>query len=253
MLLASLQDLELEGLPAAATASVAASRLRALQAASDEAAGYLRGRYTFPLIASVETVEKLPVTASTGTGTISAATTSSIGQAYGVRLEVLSTGGSGVATARVSIDSGQTWQATFTISSGTRTITLSSTESLVLTFDSGTWYDGDFYYTPVRYPALTSHVVAIASWKLLMRRGFDPDSAAYDGIKTAYKDALQWLKDVRDNRTDPGLTDSTGSTDEGGFVFEPSMAGDGDRGWEAAMGRSARTASSSTTSTGDSW
>ena len=146
----------------------------------------------------------------------------------------------------MSIDSGVTWQATFTIATGNRTVTLSSTESLTLTFDSGTWFDGDILYIPVGYKALTSHCVAIASWRLLTRRGVDPDSAAYDAIRTAYKDAIKWLEGVRDNKNDPGLTDSTTSTVEGSFLFEPEDfdTGGGRRNWESVMGRQARSSAS---------
>lgn len=244
-LYASTQDLELLGLPTASTASVASTRVPMLQVASLEADSYLRARYSLPLIASLEDVESYPATSSTGTGQISASIPSgvSLTKAWGVRLEILTTGASGVATARVSIDGGVTWQQSFVVSNGDRTITLSSTESLKLTFSdpgSGGWYDGDLFYVPVRFGALTHHVVSMASWKILGRRGVDPDSAGYDYIRTAYKDAIEWLKGVRDNKHDPGLSDSSVAVNEGGFIYEPSVAGTGDRRWDSIMGRSVR-------------
>lgn len=244
-LYASTQDLDLLGLPAVSTATVAASRNPMLQAASLEADTYLRARYSLPLIATVEGVEVAPATNSTGTGQVAVTVPSgvSLTRAWGVRLEVLTTGASGTATGRVSIDGGVTWQPTFTISNGNRTITLSSTESLTLTFSDyggGGWFDGDMFYIPVRFGALTHHVVAIASWKLLGRRGVDPDSAGYDYIRTAYKDAVKWLEGVRDNKHDPGLTDSSTSVNEGGFLYYPETESQGDRKWDSVMGRVVR-------------
>lgn len=241
------QDLELEGLPAAATASVAASRMRMCQAASHEADSYISpARYTLPIAAVVGMVEHYAATGSTGTGTLSVAIPSgvTITRAYGVRLEVLTTGGSGVATARVSTNSGTTWLASFTIVAGDRTILLSATESLTLTFDSGTWYDGDLFYIPVGYKALTSQCVALAVRKLLRKRGFDPDGA-YDEVITAAKEAIKWLEGVRDNKIDPGLTDASSDV-EGTFLFEPEdfETGGGLRNWESVMGRAARSSAS---------
>jgi phage gp36-like protein len=230
----------------------------ALQAASLEADTYLRARYTLPLYATVEGVEPVPATGSTGTGQIVASipTGVSLTKAWGVRLEVLATGASGVATARVSIDGGVSWQPTFTISTGSRTITLSGTESLTLTFSdpgAGGWYDGDLFYIPVRFGALTHHVVALAVWKLLNTRGTDPDSAAYDYIKTAYKDTVRWLEGVRDNKHDPGLTDSSPSVNEGGFFYSPETESSGDRRWDSVMGRQARTQPSTASGEEDIW
>ena len=257
-LYASTQDLDLLGLPAASTATVAASRNGMLQAASLEADSYLRARYSLPLIASPEAVEVYAANGSTGTGQIVAATPSGVTltRAWGIRLEVLTTGVSGVATARISIDGGVTWQPTFTIPSGSRTITFSSTESLALTFSDsggGGWYDGDLFYIPVRFGALTHHVVAIASWKLLGKRGLNPDSDGYDYIRTAYKDAIKWLEGVRDNKHDPGLTDSSPGSNEGGFLYAPETESQGDRKWDSVMGRLARSQPYSSNTDSDMW
>lgn len=257
-LYASTQDLDLLGLPAASTATVAASRNGMLQAASLEADSYLRARYSLPLIASPEAVEVYAASGSTGTGQIVATTPAGVTltRAWGVRLEVLTTGASGVATARISIDGGVTWQPTITIQNGDRTVTLNSSESIKLTFsDPGAagWYDGDLFYIPVRFGALTHHVVAIASWKLLGKRGLNPDSDGYDYIRTAYKDAIKWLEGVRDNKHDPGLIDSSPSTNEGGFLYAPETESQGDRKWDSVMGRLARSQPYSINSDSDMW
>lgn len=248
-LYASTQDLSLLGLPAAATAGVAASRVSMLQMASLEADSYLRARYTLPLVAQLGVVEHYPAPGSTGTGQVEAV--AGVGvvltRAWGVQLEVLSTGALGVATARVSADGGMTWQAPFTITGETREVVLSATEALALSFSDpggGGWFDGDVYYIPVRFGALTTHVVAIASWRLLTRRGVDPDGAGYDAVRTAYRDALAWLRDVRDNRIDPGIVDTTPGVSEGSFLFTPddlTTTQEVDRRWMSVLGRQGRT------------
>jgi phage gp36-like protein len=256
-LYASTQDLDLLGLPAAATATVAASRMPMLQAASLEADSYLRARYSLPLIPTVETVEPSPASGSTGTGQIVASVPSGVTltRAWGVRLEVLTTGVSGVATGRVSIDGGVTWQPTVTLSNGALTVTLSGSESLTLTLsDPGGagWFDGDLFYIPVRFGALTHNVVAVAVWKLLGRRGADPDSVAYDRTKTEFKEAIKWLEGVRDNKYDPGLTDSS-SANEGGFLYYPETEFEGDRRWDGTLGRVARSQPTARTAYDDGW
>ena len=257
-LYASTQDLDLLGLPAAATATVAASRIPMLQAASLEADSYLRARYSLPLLPTVEAVEPYPASGSTGTGQIVVSVPSGVTltRAWGVRLEVLTTGVSGVATGRVSIDGGVTWQPTIALSNGALTVTLSGSESLTLTLsDPGGagWFDGDLFYVPVRFGALTQNVVALASWKLLGRRGGDPDSAAYDFIKTAWKEAVRWLEGVRDNKHDPGLTDSSAGTNEGGFLYYPETEFEGDRRWDGTLGRTARSQPTARTAYEDGW
>lgn len=240
-LFASLMDLDSEagGIPTAALSSIAnATKLRALSRCSDEALSYVRARYSEPVQAVVETPEFVPATGSTGTGEVTAARTAgaSITQAYGVMMEVLTTGAIGVATARVSTDSGIRWGASFTIPDGDVALSIGVT----LTFsddDGGGFFDGDIYRIPVAFGALTAKVLALATYTLLVGRGYDPDGAGGDMIGRQYKRAYEWLKGVRDNQIDPGLTDGTAGVEEGGFVFFPTTVGQGDRGWSKVLGR----------------
>lgn len=241
-LYASILDFTQEGLPSAATASVSNQRLRALRAASTLADDYLRARYTLPIQAVVGEVEYIPASGSTGSGLITAALTSgaTITQAYGVRVEILTTGASGVATARISITSGQTWLTTFTVVNGT--VDLSIGVTLTFSDPNGLgWFDGDLYDVPVNFGSLTTHVVWLATWGLLMRRGFNPDMdpGSYDALKTQYKAAMAWLEGIRDNKIRADLTDSTGSAEEGLFLFEPEISEyeDADRDWTQVLGR----------------
>lgn len=245
-LYASIQDLELLGLPPAALATVAASRMPVLANESSKADSKLRAKYTLPVLASVGEISWNRATGSTGTGQVAAAITSgsSVTRALGIRLEVLTTGASGVATGRLSVDSGITWGASFLIVNGNRVLSCGVT----LTFsdpDGLGWFDGDLCYVCVNFGALTGAVVSLAAWRLLGRRGVDPDSAGYDWVKTDAKAAEAWLEGIPKNVTDPGLTDSTPSVDEGGFFFDPAEGEEGDRVWTQAMGRSARTTASS--------
>lgn len=239
-LYASIQDFELSGLPPAATATVAAQRQRHLQAASNIADSCgLRARYTLPLQALVGEVEHVLASGSTGTGVITAVVTpgSTITVAHGVQVEILTTGASGVATARVSVTSGQTWLSTITVTNGDAALGIGVT----LTFSGGTWFDGDIYYVPVNYADLTEHIVAYATYTLLRRRGFNPemDPGAYDALKTGYKDALKFWEDIKNNQVQLGLTDSTSGTEEGLFMFEPDLDAyeDADRDWTEVAGR----------------
>lgn len=240
MLLASLMDLASEagGLPSAALAGVAnATKIRALSRASDEAMSYLRARYTSPIRATVESVEYVPVTGSTGTGVIEAALTSgaSITQALGIIVEVLTTGALGVATARVSVDSGIRWSASFTLASGDLALAVGVTLT-ISDPDGGGFVDGDLYRIPVAFGVLTGKVLALAVYDLMAGRGWDPDGQGGEALRLRHKAATTWLMGVRDNEIDPGLTDGN-AEEEGGFFFYPSDPGEGDRGWTAVIGR----------------
>lgn len=234
-------DLLLEGAPAAALVRVASSRVRNLAASSGVADDSLRGRYTLPLqVTTIGETDYAPVTGSTATGTVSAAQTVGVDlpfQAYGIVIEVLSSGALGVATARMSTDGGVQFGNSFTVSSTPIVLSFGVT----VTFSSGTYYIGDAYRITVSYGSLTSHVVSHAVYKLLRVRGVAPDGNAYDPIRDAYKEALKWFQDVRDLRVDPGLTDS--STNNGSDVFiEVPVDGDGtglelDRRFQSTMGR----------------
>lgn len=62
---------------------------------------------------------------------------------------------------------------------------------------------------------LRQHVVAIAIWNLVNRKGFNPDGV--DALfRMRYEDAIDWLRRVADGRLTPdGLVDSTPETFEG--------------------------------------
>lgn len=57
---------------------------------------------------------------------------------------------------------------------------------------------------------LTRVVCHIASWDLMCRQGYDPDTASNKLIRQRYEDALQWLRDVAAGRlSPPEIVDST--------------------------------------------
>lgn len=237
-------DLELQGAPSPSLVRVRNARVYQLQVASTKADDYLRGRYTPPYVAQVGTVQPVLVDASTATGTMSVALTTGATvfplQAYGIIAQVLTTGALGVATGRMSQDGGITYGSSFVISS--TPIVLSW--GVTVTFSDpgvGGFYVGDQYQCSVSYGSLTSHVVAIATYGLLRTRGVAPDGNAYDPIRDAYKEAIRWFESVRDLKTDPGLTDSSGGTGQDVFIEVP-VDGDQsglepDRGWQSVLGR----------------
>lgn len=75
---------------------------------------------------------------------------------------------------------------------------------------------------------LRQHVVNIAAYRLLVRRGWSPVSPEDETIRTGYTDAIAWLSKVKDERiSPPGIVDSTPDTyDAGGFVVSKPK-----RGW----------------------
>ena len=75
---------------------------------------------------------------------------------------------------------------------------------------------------------LRQHVVNIAAYRLLVRRGFSPVAAEDDTARNGLTDALAWLKAVKDERiSPPDLVDSTPDVyDAGGFVVSRPK-----RGW----------------------
>lgn len=243
-------DFETLGLPPAATATVAAQRLPILDSVSDDADMYLPSRYTLPVFASVRAVTPYRITGSTGTGTIAAAATTgyTFTEALGIKVEVLSNGAAGVATARISIDSGVTWGSTFTITTGA----LAHSVGVTLTFSSGTWVDGDIFQIPVNFGALTKHVVKMGVFQVLERRGFDSD-ASYESSKAAHDRAWKIIEGLSSNKVDLKLTDSSPGTVENSFLFEPEdfATGGGLRNWESVMGRRGR--STAATLGSDDW
>lgn len=240
-LYATKLDLDREGAPSAALARVSSSELAQLRAASNKADDKLRGRYTLPVyaVSSLE-CDVVQVSGSTGTGEMTASWTGTARptQAYGLMVEVLTTGALNAATARLSTNGGVSWGASFTLTS---TLVVSAA-GVTLAFSSGTYYDGDVYRVTVSFGSLTTHVVALAVYAILKLRGWAPEGNGAEPIRDAYKEALKWLDDVRDLRADPGLSDSVGSDGSDMIQREPSDVGDEalevDRRWQSVMGRS---------------
>jgi phage gp36-like protein len=228
-------DLSLEGVPSAALSRVTSFEGRACIAASNKAADYLRGRYSLPLIATVGGVEWVPVAGSTATGIVSVELTDPtepVLQAYGVVLSILSS-----TTGRISTDGGLLWGNTFVIPAGG---SVDLQNGLTVTFSSGTWYVGDVYRCSVSYGSLTSYCAQIAAQNLLRVRGYSIDGTAYKAIDRAAEEALKWLMDVRDLRTDPGLTDTQSGDGSEMFLMDPEIQptpNEVDRRWNSYMGR----------------
>jgi phage gp36-like protein len=235
-LYASVLDLELQGAPPSALARVRTSETYQLTTASALADDYLRGRYTLPLVSAPSATYLFPATGSTATGTLSVAYT--VGappplQAYGIVVVILSP-----TTYKLSIDGGVSYGATTAIS--TTPIDLSF--GVTLTFSSGSFYTGDQYKVSVSYGSLTAHTVAITTYRLLTTRGVAPDGNAYDVQRDQYRQALAWLKDVRDLRTDPGLFGAdAGNNGSDVFIqdpeFDTSVPLEQDRRWQSVVGR----------------
>lgn len=75
---------------------------------------------------------------------------------------------------------------------------------------------------------LTRHVVAIAVYDLLTRRGFDVDAGTDEHVRLRYQDAIRWLEQIAGGRIKPfSIVDSTPATREGRARVS---SGEG-RGW----------------------
>lgn len=59
---------------------------------------------------------------------------------------------------------------------------------------------------------LTRAVCAIAVFDLLTTGGFNPEVGSDDVLRTRYKDAISWLRDIADGRVTPLLSDSSASS-----------------------------------------
>jgi phage gp36-like protein len=75
---------------------------------------------------------------------------------------------------------------------------------------------------------LRQHVVNIAAYRLLVRRGWSPVAPEDQTLRTGHADAMAWLQKVKDERiSPPGIVDSTPDVyDAGGFVVSKAK-----RGW----------------------
>ncbi len=75
-------------------------------------------------------------------------------------------------------------------------------------------YVGDKYtmqITPPYDPALTDAVCQIAAWRLLVRRGFNPESGADGVIRQGYLDAIKWLERVANGQARLSVQEPTAS------------------------------------------
>ncbi len=61
-----------------------------------------------------------------------------------------------------------------------------------------------------------SAIVSMAIWRLLTRKGFNPQVPGHAAIAQNYSDAIKWLKEVASGDVEPDVTDSTEPLDEAG-------------------------------------
>lgn len=240
-LYATVLDLELQGCPPSALSRVRTAETYHLAMGSALADDYLRGRYQLPIpvqSSSTWNTFPFPATGSTGTGMVTASLTTGAQlpqQAYGLVVTILS-----ATTYKLSLDGGVTYYTlSATIPNGS-SVDLSI--GVTLAFASGTYYTGDVFKISISYGSLTAHTCALVTYRLLGYRGVAPDGNAYDPIRDQYKQALDWLKNVRDLRVDPGLTNP--NTQDGSDVFiedpevDTSSRLETDRRWQGVLGRS---------------
>jgi phage gp36-like protein len=68
-------------------------------------------------------------------------------------------------------------------------------------------YDGDPVTGKLPFASwgtdVTEKCVAIAQWKLLLVRGFNPGAGADKNIRERYLDAINWLVQVKENKLHP--------------------------------------------------
>lgn len=66
---------------------------------------------------------------------------------------------------------------------------------------------------------LTRCIAAIASYDLMVQKGFDPGLASDEQLRLRYQDALSWLRSVQNGVIDPGLVDSASESDTPGINY----------------------------------
>ena len=74
---------------------------------------------------------------------------------------------------------------------------------------------------------LRSAIVDIASWKIMKRRGFNPEVGADIAIRQGYEDAISWLEDVAKGKVIPEITDSATTS----AASSPAVSSATSRGW----------------------
>jgi phage gp36-like protein len=85
--------------------------------------------------------------------------------------------------------------------------------------DEADGYIGGAYCLPLAAwdEALRLHCSKIAVWRLMTRRGFDPEQGPDKIIKVDFDNAIAWLKRLQDGKLKPpGIVDSTPERFEGG-------------------------------------
>lgn len=73
--------------------------------------------------------------------------------------------------------------------------------------------------------------VDIAVYRLMVGRGYNPESGADPGIERRYTDALAWLKLVARGEVNPDITDSTDGSAEGRHGSRPTVISSSQRGF----------------------
>lgn len=66
---------------------------------------------------------------------------------------------------------------------------------------------------------LTRCIASIASYDLMVQKGFDPNLAADEQLRLRYQDALAWLRGVQNGVIDPGFIDSSTESDTPGINY----------------------------------
>lgn len=82
-------------------------------------------------------------------------------------------------------------------------------------------------------PPITTAVVQIAAWRMLVRRGFEPENESDKVVRQGFLDAMAWLKDVANGKV---RLDQRGSNPES---LQPSVDTNERRGYGDVRGSGA--------------
>lgn len=90
-------------------------------------------------------------------------------------------------------------------------------------------YLTDRITTPITTPSqdLILAVCSVATWNLLCRRGFNPESSADSAVRMRYEDAVRWLEKVAGGSVTPQCVKTqAGAAGLGGpVVVQPAVTG----------------------------
>lgn len=89
-------------------------------------------------------------------------------------------------------------------------------------------YLRDRYTLPLYCPidqSLVDAVVQIASWRLMSRRGFDPNMPGDATIRVGYEDAIKWLTRIANGQAQICVTQSNPAS------YQPEVGSTAPRGW----------------------